>query len=161
MASYYSIKLILKWQSYDLLLVLFTIMMSAWAFNYLLFEHWGMCIFVTNILFLIFRMASVFITIIYGILCVILDLPVERDRAAVQIGLPDARINFRATLQRIQRLIRVPFLPFAMVNRNMRRPVRDALRRNGWTPVSRFRTRRYMRNHPYQRIQIGIALTIC
>lgn len=98
---------------------------------------------------------------IYGTLCALLDVPVELYRAAVQAGLPNARIDFQAALQSVQRLIRVPFLPCAMVNRNMRLPVQGALRRNGWTPVSRFRTRRYMRNHPYQRIQIGIALTVC
>ena len=114
-----------------------------------------MCIFVTNILFLVFRMASVFVTMIGVMLHVILNLPVELDRAAVQAGSSNIRINFRTTLQKIRRLIRGPFIPIALVDRNIKRPVRNALRRNGWTPVNSFQM-----SNQYQRIQIGIAHTV-
>lgn len=128
-----------------------------------------MCIFVTNILlFLIFRMAYVYsMRIDDGTLLVILDLPVELDRA--QAGSPDVRsnvridvrINIRATLQMLNTLIQEPFKFCAVVNRSTKGPVRNVLKRNEVTLLSYTEMRTYMEKYLYQRIQIGIALTVC
>ena len=93
-----------------------------------------------------------------GTLYVILDLPVELDRA--QAGLPDVRINIRATLQMLQRRIREPFKFCAVVNRSTKGPVRNVLKRNEVTLLSYTEMRTYMKNYSYQRIQIGIVHTV-
>lgn len=93
-----------------------------------------------------------------GTLYVILDLPVELDRA--QAGLPDVRINIRATLQMLQRQIREPFKFCAVVNRSTKGPVRNVLKRNEVTLLSYTEMRTYMKNYSYQRIQIGIVHTV-
>ena len=117
--------------------------------------------FVTNILlFLIFRMAYVFLMRIDdGTLIVILDLPVELDRA--QAGVPEVRINIRATLRMLQMRIREVFKLYVVVNRSTKRPVRKMLKRNGVTLLSYSDMRMYMKNYSYRRIQIGIVHTVC
>ena len=118
-----------------------------------------MCIFVTNILFLIFRMAYVYLMRIDdGTLIVILDFPAELHRA--QADLPDARINIRATRQRVQRRIREAFKLYVVVNRSTKEPIRNVLRRNGGTLLSYSEMRMYMKKYSYRRIRIGIVHTV-